>query len=71
MLNESFIEFSQLLYTAIESELIYPNLVTLTLTRTGDLDSYSEVELQLTGGSAQEGTDYASLFGYPVQKTLL
>ena len=65
MLNETYIEFSQVLYTVSESEQFYPNLATITLTRTGNLNNYADVEVWLTGGSAEEGSDYYGLFGSP------
>ncbi len=65
MSNETFFSFSQAVYTASESDQPYPNLATITLTRSGNLDNYSDVEVMLTGGSATEGNDYYSLLALP------
>ena len=63
------ISFAQAVYTTSESDQPYPNIATITLTRTGNLDNYSDVEVMLAGGSAMEGYDYASLFGLPQMVT--
>ena len=64
MANETYIEFTQALYTTSESEQFYYNLATITLTRTGNLNNYADVEIWLNGGSASEGSDYYP-FGFP------
>ncbi len=65
MSSETFFSFSQAIYTTSESDQPYPNLATITITRTGNLDNYSEIEVLLTGGSATEDSDYYNPFGYP------
>ncbi|HIK09957.1 MAG TPA: hypothetical protein IGS52_06795 [Oscillatoriaceae cyanobacterium M33_DOE_052] len=50
------VEFSAPSFSASASENSYNGSVTLT--RTGDLNNYSEVQLNVTGGSASQDTDY-------------
>ncbi|MEO0984978.1 MAG: Calx-beta domain-containing protein [Cyanobacteria bacterium J06639_14] len=52
------VEFGQLNYVADERTLSFPGQAVLTLTRSGNLDSYAQVELLATQGSAQEGSDF-------------
>ncbi|ELS03113.1 Calx-beta domain-containing protein,putative calcium-binding protein [Xenococcus sp. PCC 7305] len=64
MLDESLIESSQVVYTVSESELVYPNLATITLSRSGNLNNSSNIGVFLTGGTAEQGLDYDS-FAFP------
>ena len=61
----SYIEFSQALYSGIESDQPYPNEATITLTRIGNVNNWADVEVWLTGGSAQQGLDFNSPYGFP------
>ena len=65
MPNESYVEITQPVYTAIESDQIFPNLATITITRMGNIDSFADVEVSVIGGSAQQGLDFDSPFGLP------
>ncbi|ACK69192.1 Na-Ca exchanger/integrin-beta4 [Gloeothece citriformis PCC 7424] len=58
MSTTSSIEFSQILYSYSENSQIYPNQTSITLNRTGNIDNWSTVEVQLIGGSAQQGSDF-------------
>ncbi|MGQ4650021.1 Calx-beta domain-containing protein [Lyngbya aestuarii] len=59
----SYVEFSQANYTVQESEESVPAEVTLT--RAGNLDNLSGVQINLMGGSAQLNTDYSVPLGLP------
>ncbi len=56
----SYIEFTQAVYTAIESDQLFPNLATITLSRIGNVNNPANVDVLLAGGSAEEGSDYSS-----------
>ncbi|ELS04051.1 Calx-beta domain-containing protein, partial [Xenococcus sp. PCC 7305] len=58
MANENYVEVSPAVYTVLESDLLFPNLVTITLNRTGNINSAADIEVLLNGGSAQQGVDY-------------
>ena len=65
-LETTYIEFAQAKYSTVEFDFNNPfQQVELTLTRSGNLNNFADVELQLVGGSAQQYSDFDSPFGFP------
>jgi urease beta subunit len=52
------IEFAEAAYSIQEGDTSVPNQVAITLTRSGNLSDYAEVEVNVTGGSATRGWDF-------------
>lgn len=59
----SFVEFAQASYSVRENSLI--TQAELIFNRTGDINRFSEVLVNVVGGSAQLGVDYGSFLGFP------
>ena len=65
-----YIEFSQAVFEVNEPDSFMPgepNQVLVTLTRSGPLDRFAEVDLQWTGGTAEEFNDYGTLTPFPTR----
>ena len=58
MSNETYTEMTPLVYSGIESDQLVPNQATITLTRIGNINSFADVEVHVTGGSAEQGIDF-------------
>ena len=66
--NNTYIQFSSEIYSVFEKDQPFPNQIEVTLTRSGNIDNYSNVEVNLASGTLQDaqlGADYDVPSGLP------
>lgn len=59
----AYVQFSQATYSVNESGT--PTQAAITLTRSGNLANFADVRLNVTGGNANQGTDFNSPLTFP------
>ncbi|MEA5533167.1 Calx-beta domain-containing protein, partial [Crocosphaera sp. XPORK-15E] len=62
MNNNTYIQFSSATYSGFEEDQPYPNQIEITVTRSGNIDDYSNVEVHLGNRTAQEWSDFGGMF---------